>query len=179
MLWVILWISVSPVETARQATDTLLSTLQGVLKTQLQERGPAGSIAVCRDTAQMLLQTIAHRYGGIYIRRVSTRWRNPADIPTPDEKALLDTLQSIWKRGEEVPTEWVDTLILERGRVLRYARVLYVQHLCLVCHGENLLPDVQHTLDHLYPHDRARGYRKGEIRGIVVVKIPLEREEKP
>ncbi len=173
MFWITLWLAMSPVDQAREATRDLLSTLQQVLRAQLQEQGPVGAIAVCRDTAQALLRRVSQRYGSLYIRRVSTRWRNPADIPTPDEAALLDTLASRAQKGQPLPEEWVDTLLIRGRPYLRYARILRIQGVCLTCHGASLPPDVEAILDRLYPHDQARGYREGDLRGMVVVKIPL------
>lgn len=176
MMWLVALVMVSPVETARRAVDDLLSTLQATLKAELQTHGPVGALAVCRDTAQVLLQRVSRTHGQIYLRRVSRKWRNPADIPTPDEDSLLRVLEERAASGE-LPSEWVDTLVLYGQKVLRYARPLTVQGVCLVCHGENLPPKVDRALRKLYPHDRARGYRVGDFRGMVVVKLPLEGAE--
>lgn len=176
MIWMMALVMVSPVEMARFAVDDLLLSLQATLKTELQTRGPVGAIAVCRDTAQILLQQVSRKHGGIYIRRVSRKWRNPADIPTPDEDRLLEFLEERAKEGT-LPAEWVDTLTLNGRKVLRYARPLKVQEVCLVCHGETVPPDVDRALQRLYPHDRARGYRAGDFRGMVVVKLPLDGAE--
>ena len=170
-LWLL--IALSPHEQARQAADELLSALKATLKAELAAGGPAGAIAVCRDTAQVLLQQVSRKYGGIYIRRVSRKWRNPADIPTPDEDSLLKVLEDRSREGA-LPREWVDTLVLNGRPFLRYARPLVVGGLCLACHGEKLAPEVDSVLRLHYPHDRARGYREGDFRGIVVVKLPLE-----
>jgi len=167
-----LFIALSPLEMARQATDELLTTLTATLTAELAAQGPSGTIAVCRDTAQVLLQQVSRKHGGIYIRRVSRKWRNPADIPTPDEDSLLLLLEKRSREGS-LPREWVDTLVLNGTPFLRYARPLTVGGLCLVCHGEKLPPEVDSILRLRYPHDRARGYRAGDFRGMVVVKLPL------
>ncbi len=169
----LLLLSLSPLQQARQATDELLAALKTTLQAELAARGPAGAIAVCRDTAQGLLDQVSRKYGGIYIRRVSRRWRNPADIPTPDEDSLLEVLETRSQAGS-LPREWVDTLILNGIPFLRYARPLVVDGLCLACHGEVLAPEVERILRLRYPHDRARGYRPGDFRGMVVVKLPLQ-----
>jgi hypothetical protein len=36
---------------------------------------------------------------------------------------------------------------------------------CLVCHGDNLADAISEKLAADYPHDRARGYAQGDIRG--------------
>jgi hypothetical protein len=45
---------------------------------------------------------------------------------------------------------------------------------CLKCHGENLDPKVAAKLDALYPHDQARGYKAGDVRGAFTVRQPMQ-----
>jgi hypothetical protein len=45
--------------------------------------------------------------------------------------------------------------------------------LCLTCHGEALDPELQATLDELYPADKARGFKEGDIRGAFTLSRPL------
>jgi hypothetical protein len=46
---------------------------------------------------------------------------------------------------------------------------------CLVCHGsaEQIPETVRAELQTLYPHDRATGYKPGDLRGAVSIKQPL------
>ncbi len=44
---------------------------------------------------------------------------------------------------------------------------------CLSCHGETVAPEVEQKLAELYPDDKARGYKEGDIRGAFVVVKPL------
>jgi hypothetical protein len=43
---------------------------------------------------------------------------------------------------------------------------------CLACHGQTLAPEIQEALDTDYPHDRARGYELGQIRGAFSITWP-------
>ena len=55
-------------------------------------------------------------------------------------------------------------------------KAIPVQPLCLTCHGtdEMIAPEVAQRLQSDYPHDRARGYTVGQIRGAVTIKRPLD-----
>ncbi len=163
----------TPVEISRDAANSLVKTLGKVLKKEITQRGVVDAINVCSDTAQVLLQEIRKKYQGIYIRRTSLKWRNPADIPTPDEVELLKRLQRMSEEGN-LPGEVIDTVLIKGRKVFRYARVLKVKGLCLRCHGENIKPEVKSILEKKYIHDSATGYKIGDFRGIVVVKIPLQ-----
>jgi hypothetical protein len=51
-----------------------------------------------------------------------------------------------------------------------YLEPLYVQPLCLQCHGEKIAPAVEEKLSKLYPEDKATGFKLGEFRGFIWVK---------
>ena len=44
------------------------------------------------------------------------------------------------------------------------------------CHGnqENMMPDVKDLIAQNYPADRATGYKVGDLRGAVSIKISIE-----
>jgi len=44
---------------------------------------------------------------------------------------------------------------------------------CLKCHGENIDPKTAAMLDELYPLDKARGYKAGQVRGAFTLKKKL------
>ena len=44
---------------------------------------------------------------------------------------------------------------------------------CVKCHGEDIDPDTAALLDELYPQDKARGYRAGQVRGACTLKKKL------
>ena len=61
-----------------------------------------------------------------------------------------------------MPLEYL--LQLEDGTI-RYMSAIKTGAVCLVCHGDNLVDAISEKLDVDYPHDRARGYAQGDIRG--------------
>jgi hypothetical protein len=45
--------------------------------------------------------------------------------------------------------------------------------LCLTCHAEAIAPEVETKINQLYPADRARGYRVGDLRGAFTLSKPI------
>jgi hypothetical protein len=53
---------------------------------------------------------------------------------------------------------------------------IYAQATCLQCHGKkkDLRPEIKKFLETRYPHDKAFGYKEGDIRGGISLVISLE-----
>ncbi|MPQ96322.1 DUF3365 domain-containing protein, partial [Thioclava sp. JE_KL1] len=47
----------------------------------------------------------------------------------------------------------------------RYMKPIPTGAVCLSCHGTHIAPAVKQKLNELYPHDKAVGFNKGDIRG--------------
>jgi hypothetical protein len=61
------------------------------------------------------------------------------------------------------------------GKSLRYMKAIGTAPLCLSCHGssEQIPVNVQAKIDAFYPHDKATGYKAGQLRGAVSIKQPI------
>lgn len=160
---------------SREAANTLLSGLRQVLVKQMAAGGPVRAVTVCADTAQMLGASI-RTDRGISVRRVSTRWRNPANAPDPWESSALERFAALQAEGElHERTEITGVLGPDSARVFRYLRPIMMQEMCLSCHGDRALMKhfIATVLQERYPADRAMGYAAGELRGAVSVTLPL------
>ncbi|MFV8227127.1 c-type heme family protein, partial [Christiangramia aquimixticola] len=64
----------------------------------------------------------------------------------------------------------------ENGEVLLYTKPITIPSgMCLNCHGEpekEISKETLVKLDQLYPSDRARGHKVGDLRGMWSVRIP-------
>ena len=68
--------------------------------------------------------------------------------------------------------EWqVETT--DGGRVGRYMKAIPTGPQCVLCHGENIAPDLRETIQRLYPEDQATGFAPGELRGAFSVRVQL------
>ena len=165
-------------ERARQAAGQLKGELMKSLTAALAEGGPSQGVRVCSEIAPGIAARLSG--DGMTVRRVTTRPRNPANAPDAWERRMLDTLAAAHARGEAVVelTE-VSEEKLPRGAagapksVLLYMAPLTVAAPCLQCHGDpaQIDPAVKAALAEKYPKDQATGYKAGDFRGAVVVRI--------
>lgn len=160
-------------ERARELTGRLAATLMPRLQQEIAVHGTAQALTVCAEVAQPMTAQAAEE--GASLRRVSLRARNTADRPDDYERRVLEELQAAHASGA-LPAERHEIGAAEGGRELRYFKPIVVQPLCLRCHGElaSLEPEVRARLAELYPDDEAVGYREGDLRGAVSVRIALD-----
>ena len=146
---------------SRALVATFGSQLQAELKRSLGEGGPVGAIAVCKDRAPQIASALS-RSSGAKLRRTSSRYRNPLNAPESWEALVLRAFEKQQHESPAMPLEYLSQL--EDGTV-RYMSAIKTGAVCLVCHGDNLVDAISEKLDADYPHDRARGYAQGDIRG--------------
>lgn len=158
----------------RKAADALTLDLHRRVLTALAESGPMGAISICAYQSQAISNDLAKKEG-VEARRTSARLRNDANAPDAYEKEVLLRLDVLARSGS-LPVEQIEVLGRAGNRVYRYTKPIVVAERCLVCHGspEQIPEGVRKYLESRYPEDRARGYRVGDLRGIVSVSIPEE-----
>ena len=160
---------------ARQAADALVARLRGLLGSALEKSGPAGAVDACAEQAQAATREEAAK-SGLSVRRVSLRYRNPADAPDDYERAALERLAREMKT-KGLPPEVAEVVTPAGGGAaeLRYLRPVVVAPHCLACHGQaaDLAPGVAEVLARRFPDDTATGYAAGDLRGAISVRVPL------
>lgn len=161
-----------PLERARQAADALTVDLKAALMDRMVDEGPVSAVQVCSTVAQELVA--AHAAEGLSVRRVSVKFRNPADAPDDYERRALTDLENRQGAGA-LPQEISEVIDEDGARRLRYMRPIVVQEICLTCHGDpdGIDPEVRRLLRERYPEDLAVGYREGDLRGAVSVIVDL------
>jgi hypothetical protein len=135
--------------------------------TKALEKGPDQAIGVCKLQAPMIAARVGEE--DIRVGRTSHKLRNPVNQPRPWMQPLLDTFL------EDPLTAGPQVVGLADDRV-GYVEPIYVQAVCLMCHGDNIGPDVAATIDRLYPNDEARGFAEGEFRGLFWAEFPAASE---
>ncbi len=161
---------------AQELALRIIEETRELMQVEVRARGPAGALQQCSQIALGLARQ--HEKEGWRVRRVSVKYRNPADAPDAYEARVLDEFAALKAKGElQVDTERAE-LVTEQGRqYLRYMKPIVMgSPVCLSCHGgpEEIPPDVKAELQRLYPDDKATGYRVADLRGAVSVKIPLD-----
>jgi len=161
---------------AKAVAGDVLKETRSVLEGALAGGAPAvNALRVCASVAQDLARK--HEQEGWRVRRISEKYRNPADAPDAGEHTVLERWAKAQGAGALKPTEEYGEVITENGqRYYRYMRPIFIAGpMCLQCHGapDKLAPGVREALQALYPDDRATGYAVGDLRGAISVKIPL------
>jgi hypothetical protein len=162
--------------TGAAAARALRERLVQRLTVALETGGPAGAIDVCANEALSLTDSIARAGGGgVRIRRISDRVRNPANAPDDGDREALAEFKAELRSGRALP----ERLVLAAGPdSVRYYEPLRVAPLCLQCHGpvDALDAQVREVLSARYPDDSAVGYSEGDLRGLIRVTIPAPRQ---
>ncbi len=146
----------------------LMSALQGAVETA----GLAAAIEICRNQAPAIASRLSRR-SGANVSRVSSRFRNPQNVPEAWQKEGLRRLAaSMPTQSAADPSALPEHFELDGQGGARYLKAITIAPLCLNCHGEALSEAVTEQLGRDYPFDRATGYRLGELRGAFSVSWP-------
>jgi hypothetical protein len=141
--------------------------LKAELMAALNEGGQENAISVCQVKASEIAATSNEFWS---IRRVSDRNRNPGNLTSEHEAAILARFADTTASTPEFSFEWART---DEGKIYRYYKPITVAPLCVKCHGttEDISPEVQAALDKKYPEDPAIGYKAGDLRGMFMPRV--------
>ena len=154
---------------AKIAIKELATSLQSELKAAMQTVGPVAAIGVCNTKAMPITQKVADEQG-MHISRVSLKNRNPANAPNDWQAAVLEDFQRQKAEGKDPGgLVWSETVSVNGEQEFRFMKAIPTGQICLMCHGEQMSPEIKRVLTDLYPLDRATGYSEGDIRGAFVV----------
>lgn len=161
------------VETVRHVVNNYGKALKSTLQQELKRNGTAAAMETC-STAAPSIGSKTSRESGWSIQRISNRARNPLDMPDSYEANVLEEFDRLFNEGAKEAEKY--EIVEESGiRYARYMRAISIQPVCLTCHGGSEISET--AGDHLredYPHDRATGYKLGDLRGAFSVKIKLD-----
>ncbi len=159
----------------KDAAENLIKRFSGDLKSRLMDaykkKGAVRAIGVCSEVAPDI--AAAHTIGGWSIKRVSEKFRNPANRPDTTEQMFLTSLADTGDFAPTFLTSWHEEEIDSvETVVMHYYKPIRVDAFCLKCHGDlqTLAPGVYKKLKREYPSDHATGYKGGELRGMFVVE---------
>ena len=146
------------------------ATLKPKLKQALGKGGPEHAIKVCSVEAPALTKQLSEKTGWS-IKRVSLKARNHTTaMPDSWEKDVLAQFDRDQAAGINPAT--MNSSRIENG-TFRFMKAQPASPVCLLCHGQDISPDLRATLKKYYPDDSATGYKLGEIRGAFSLSKPL------
>lgn len=135
--------------------------LMGTLKAGMAV-GPVSAVEACHLSAPGM--PAAASAPGVTVGRTSDKLRSADNAPKPWMKPLLAEYA---KAG---PNAAPRAVALGGGKA-GYVEPIYVQEMCLACHGATLNTDVATTIAERYPKDAATGYALGDFRGLFWVEM--------
>ena len=161
----------SVVKTGQEVSSTLLKTLGMNLQKHMEAEGPVGAAAFCSTKAYALTADVDDQFGkDVQVKRISLKERNPANRAEGNEKAILESLEKLQQNGVVLPPYLVERVNKETYKY--YKPLLINKQVCLKCHGDvGKNQELSQFFEKTYPHDKATGYKFGDLRGAVVVTI--------
>lgn len=103
------------------------------------------------------------------VGRTSHRLRNPENAPPEWTKPYLKKFSQA--KRSEIPKHVLTKLGPHR---YGYVQPIFVEPVCLNCHGRSVKEDVKEALRESYPEDRALNFDVGDFRGLLWLEIKDE-----
>ena len=155
---------------ARGIIKQFATQLKGELKKGMKEGGPVNAINVCVKKAPEITNQVSASSGWT-VTRTSLKPRTISNNPLPWERKVMEEFEARKAAGADPKTLDYSDIVEEDGKkVFRYMKAIPTGKVCLKCHGgDNVDPDVVTRLKSLYPSDKARGFKEGDIRGAFVL----------
>ncbi len=157
------------IETGEKVSSELLKQLSSKLKEKVQTEGLLSAAEFCNAKAMTLTEEVnLHQLRGISVKRISLQERNPLNKANDKEAEALDTLQ----KGHQKKSMPAYLVTEEDGTYSYYKPLVITNGLCLQCHGDlSKNKELDNFFKEHYPADKATGYKMGDLRGAVLVKI--------
>jgi len=161
-------------QASRMAVKSFFGSLKGELVGAMKAGGPRHAIQICNMKALGIAKQVSGEKGW-RVARTSLKLRNPSNAPDAWEESVLKDFDARKRAGED-PAKMEYAEIVERNgtREFRYMKAIPTAEVCTKCHGGTIDGGVEEKLAELYPTDKARGYRKGDIRGAFTITQPMQ-----
>jgi len=155
---------------SKAAIADFSNNLKNQLQAAIKEGGPVKAISVCNTVAPALAKEESDKYK-MHIGRTSLKVRNSKNAPDAWETKVLKAFEERKAKGEPLDTMTYSEVVENNGKKeFRFMKAIPTGEVCLKCHGENIDPAVKAKLDELYPNDKARGFKLGDLRGAFTVR---------
>lgn len=155
-------------ERGKEISAQTFSKLSSVLKIKMKEGGVHEAISYCNLSAFSLVDSISTK-NNVSIRRVSLKFRNPANRPDSLETHVINNFQSAIENNAELKP-----LVFSDGSSNFYFAPIITKGMCLSCHGtpgKHISDDDYAFILEKYPNDKAINFSSDDLRGIWSIKF--------
>ncbi|MEO1938116.1 MAG: DUF3365 domain-containing protein [Sulfurimonas sp.] len=158
------------IQTGKESSKLLLKTLGKNMKAHMKKGGPLDALNFCSNEAYSLTESVNKKLPqGVHVKRVSLKYRSPANQPKADEAKVLQAMESLKDANVVLPKHFVEKV---DEKVYKFYKPLVINKgVCLKCHGDVQNKKLKSTIEKRYPNDKATGYKMGDLRGAIVVTI--------
>lgn len=159
------------IELGNTSSKILLKTLKTKMKKHMADGGAMEAFSFCSDEAYSLTDSVNKTLpSGITTKRISLKYRNPANAPKEDEANVLNSIETLKKSNVVLPEYFIEKV--DENRFKYYKPIVINDKACLKCHGEPSKDvELRRAINERYPIDKAKNYEMGDVRGAVVVTI--------
>ena len=159
----------------KNAATQAQSVLAKNLVNAIQKAGTEYAIEFCNTTAIHLTDSMAHSLNA-GIRRVTDKPRNPRNQANENERTYIRVLKDKMNKGDSL----VAKMTAMNGKMVGYYPIV-TNAMCLQCHGNkdtDITSATYEKIKKLYPSDKATGYRENEVRGLWVVEMEKDKNQR-
>lgn len=166
---------------AQAALKDFAERLRGQLRDAMTRDGAPAAVDFCHLEAPRIAEQVMAEHG-VRLGRVAVpgRNRNPGNVAEGWLQELAVSFQAAVDTGGAPEAQMaVIREDVPAGVELRLARGIRVEAACLMCHGDNIAPEIAARIAEHYPRDRAAGFREGDLRGLIWAEVPTTAEAAP
>jgi hypothetical protein len=152
-----------------------IKMLGGALKSELQtkmkeDKTGLTALAFCTSSANDITEEVNKKLPSYAkVRRTSLKVRNDKNNnPDATDQKVMEAYVAAIEAKKFSPK---DIKVVEEGDVTRVYKPLVAKAVCLKCHGSDLSPKIAKAIKSAYPHDKAIGFKEGDLRGVIVAEI--------
>ncbi|WP_412971444.1 DUF3365 domain-containing protein [Glaciecola sp. MF2-115] len=153
---------------AKLKMKAFASQLKTELLAAIQTGGLEAGVEVCHSKAPKIAQSLST--DNWTVARTSLKTRNLQNKPDQWESDSLALFDKNYKEGVKAADLVVSSLEEDRFRLMK---AIPMDNVCLACHGSNIDPKLQKTIQKYYPEDRAIGFSMEDIRGAFTLQKDL------
>ena len=158
------------IKTGERGSKLLIQTLGKKMNSKLKKDGVMKTLDFCTDEAYDITQKVNKKLPkGVRVRRISAKYRNPANAPKDNELAVLESFEKIKNSNLILPKQLIEQV--DEKTFKYYKPILVDNKACLECHGKIKDVEIRRAIANKYPIDSANNYELGDLRGAVVVTI--------
>lgn len=143
--------------------------LMTTVKTAVKTGGPQQAVLACQELAPQI--SSEHSQAPWHAGRTALKVRNPENAPDAWERSVLQQFAQRAANGEPLNSMMHTDVVAGEFRLMK---AIPTAQACLACHGSSIKPELAALIDQRYPHDQARGFNEGELRGAFTLRRAMQ-----